>query len=103
MKTPRIRKREATRKILTAGQVSAALEVAGDFRPFVAVCVFAGLRLGEAAGLQVDDIDPAQNTIKVSRQVQGTSIPTTKITPPKAGSEREIFMPAELIDMLSTA
>lgn len=103
VKTPRIRKREATMKILTAEQVNAALEAAGEFRPFVAVCVFAGLRLGEAAGLQVGDIDPARNTIRVSRQVQGTSIPTTKITPPKAGSEREIFVPAELIDMLSAA
>jgi integrase len=102
VKTPRIRKREATMKILTAEQVKAALEVAGEFRPFVAVCVFAGLRLGEAAGLQAGDIDPARNTIKVSRQVQGTSIPTTKITSPKAGSEREIFVPAELIETLST-
>lgn len=101
VKTPRIRKREATMKILTAEQVNAALDAAGEFRPFVAVCVFAGLRLGEAAGLQVGDVDPALNTIKVSRQVQGTSIPTTKITPPKAGSEREIFVPAELIDTVS--
>lgn len=102
VKTPRIRKREATMKILTAEQVNAALEVSGDFRPFVAVCVFAGLRLGEAAGLQVGDVDRGGNNISVRRQVQGTSIPTTKITPPKAGSEREIFVPTELIDMVST-
>ncbi|WKT89785.1 site-specific integrase [Microbacterium maritypicum] len=101
VKTPRIRKREATMKILTAEQVNAALEVAGDFRPFVAVCVFAGLRLGEAAGLQAGDVDRDRHNISVRRQVQGTSIPTTKITPPKAGSEREIFVPAELIDMVS--
>lgn len=101
VKTPRIRKREATMKILTAEQVNAALEAAGEFRPFVAVCVFAGLRLGEAAGLQVGDVDQHLNTILVRRQVQGTSIPTTKITPPKAGSERQIFVPAELIDTVS--
>lgn len=88
-------------KTLTAEQVNAALEVAGDFRPFVAVCAFAGLRLGEAAGLQVGDLDQRRGTILVQRQVQGTSIPSTEITPPKAGSEREIFVPAELIDMLS--
>lgn len=100
VKTPRIRKREATMKILTADQVNGALEVAGDFRPFVAVCVFAGLRLGEAAGLQSGDVHRDVSAISVHRQVQGTSIPTTKITPPKAGSEREVFVPLELIDML---
>lgn len=101
VKTPRIRKREATMKILTAEQVNAALEAAGDFRPFVAACVFAGLRLGEAAGLQVGDVNRDANMISVRRQVQGTSIPTTTITPPKAGSEREVFVPLELVDMLS--
>ncbi|AKV86381.1 hypothetical protein AKG07_08790 [Microbacterium sp. CGR1] len=101
VKTPRIRKREATMKILTADQVNASLEAAGEFRAFVAVCAFAGLRLGEAAGLQVGDVDRVRNTILVRRQVQGTSIPTTRIVPPKAGSEREVFVPAELIDMLA--
>ncbi|KQQ66097.1 tyrosine-type recombinase/integrase [Microbacterium sp. Leaf320] len=100
VKTPRIRKREATMKILTAEQVNAALEAAGDFRPFVAACVFAGLRLGEAAGLQVGDVNRDASTISVRRQVQGTSIPTTTITPPKAGSEREVFVPLELVDMI---
>ncbi|WP_218054092.1 site-specific integrase [Microbacterium sp. 3J1] len=101
VKTPRLRKKELAVKILTADQVNAALEVAGEFRPFVAACVFAGLRLGEAAGLQGGDIDRAAGTISVRRQVQGTSIPTTTIVPPKAGSERDVFVPVELIDMLS--
>lgn len=101
VKAPRQRKSEVAMKILTTGQVASALEHAGEFRPFVAACVFAGLRLGEAAGLQIGDVDLARHTIKVSRQVQGSSIPTTAITPPKAGSEREVFVPAELIDMLS--
>lgn len=100
VKTPRQRKREAKMRTLTADQVAIALESAGDFRLFVAVCVFAGLRLGEAAGLQVGDIDFDRGVIAVRRQVQGTSIPSTQVVPPKAGSEREVFVPAELIDML---
>lgn len=100
VKTPRLRKKELTVKILTAEQVNAALEAADEFRPFVAACVFAGLRLGEAAGLQGRDVNRDANTISVRRQVQGTSIPTTKITPPKAGSERDVFVPAELIEIL---
>lgn len=103
VKTPRLRKKELAVKILTADQVNAALEAAGEFRPFVAACVFAGLRLGEAAGLQGGDINRAAGTIAVCRQVQGTSIPTTKIAPPKAGSERDVFVPPELIDMLLSA
>lgn len=100
VKTPRQRKREAKMRTLTADQVATALESAGEFRLFVAVCVFAGLRLGEAAGLQVGDIDFERSVIAVRRQVQGTSIPSTRVVPPKAGSEREVFVPAELIDML---
>ncbi|MGM1018009.1 MAG: tyrosine-type recombinase/integrase [Actinomycetota bacterium] len=99
VKTPRVRKREATMKILTAEQVAASLEAAGEFRAFIAVCVFGGLRLGEAAGLQGGDV--GDNTISVRRQVQGTSVPSTAVVPPKAGSEREVFVPVELIGMLS--
>lgn len=100
VKSPRMRKREATMKILTASQVAAALDHAGEFRLFVAVCAFAGLRLGEAAGLQVGDLDLENNVLSVHRQVQGSSIPTTSIEPPKAGSERDIYIPVELADML---
>ncbi|MFJ4254768.1 tyrosine-type recombinase/integrase [Microbacterium sp. NPDC090003] len=100
-KAPRQRKKSVTMRILTADQVAAALEAAGEFRLFVAVCAFAGLRLGEAAGLQAGDIDFERNTISVRRQVLGTSIPSTNVGPPKAGSERDIFVPRELIDMLA--
>lgn len=100
VKTPRQRKQSARLRVLSVDQVAAALEVAGEFRLFVAVCAFAGLRLGEAAGLQAGDIDRERNTIAVRRQVQGTSIPSTNVVPPKAGSEREVFVPAELIEMI---
>lgn len=100
VKTPRQRKREVAAKTLTAEQVAAALETAGHFRPFLAVCAFAGLRLGEAAGLQAGDIDAERGIVRVRRQVQGSSIPTTVVAPPKAGSERDVFVPAELVEML---
>lgn len=101
VKTPRKQKAEMAIKILTSDQVAAALEAAGEFRLFVAVCAFAGLRLGEAAGLQAGDIDVDRGTIAVRRQVQGTSVPSTKVAPPKAGSEREVFVPRELVEMLA--
>jgi integrase len=47
----------------TAAQIGAVLEAAHEaFRPFVALCAFAGLRLGEAAGLRVEDIDFLRRT-----------------------------------------
>lgn len=101
VKTPRLRRRDRTLKVLTAEQVAVSLDAAGDFRGFIAVCVFAGLRLGEAAGLQAGDVDFDRGIISVRRQVQGTSIPSTKVVPPKAGSERDVFVPRELIDMLA--
>lgn len=101
VKPPRQRKREATLKVLTAEQLAAALDAAGEFEPFVAVCAFAGLRLGEAAGLQLRDVNFLRRTIRVERQVQGSTIAQTTIVPPKAGSERDVFIPDELAHLLS--
>jgi integrase len=55
---PRVAKSEGKLKIPTPEQVAAALHETPDHFPaFIAVCPFAGVRLGEAAGLQVGDID----------------------------------------------
>lgn len=101
VKPPRIRRAEATMQILTADQARAVLEAAGAFRPFVEVCLFGGLRLGEAAGLQLRDVNFLGRTMSVRRQVQGSTIATAKLVPPKAGSERVVFVPGELTAALS--
>ncbi|WP_232711295.1 MULTISPECIES: site-specific integrase [unclassified Microbacterium] len=101
VKPPRQRRADAAMKTLTAEQLRRVLEVAGDFRPFVAVCVFAGLRLGEAAGLQLRDINFLGRSIAVSRQVQVSTIKTVELVPPKAGSERTVYVPDELLRILS--
>jgi integrase len=68
---PRQRRREIAMEVPTAEQLRAILDAASnDFMPFLALCAFAGLRLGEAAALQVGDIDFMRRTIKVRRQVQ---------------------------------
>ncbi|MFK4789875.1 tyrosine-type recombinase/integrase [Microbacterium sp. ZW T5_56] len=100
-KPPRVRKAEAAMEILTAEQVSAVLEVAGHFRGFVEVCVYAGLRLGEAAGLQIADVNFLGRVINVRRQIQGSSLASTKPVPPKFGSERAIDVPSDLTAALS--
>lgn len=101
VKPPRVRRADAAMKILTLEQVAAVLDVAGDFRTFVEVCLFAGLRLGEAAGLQLGDVNFLRRTIAVQRQVQGATNKTAKLVPPKAGSERTIFAADELLQRLS--
>lgn len=101
-KSPRTRRSEAAMKLLTVDQVAAALDAAGDFRPFVALCAFAGLRLGEAAGLRVKDVNFLRRTIGVRQQVQGSTHKTAKIVAPKAGSERDVFAPDGLMSALSS-
>lgn len=101
VRAPRVRKAETSMQILTAEQIRAVLGAAGEFRPFVEVCLFAGLRLGEAAGLQLGDVNFLGRTISVHRQVQGSSITSATIVPPKYGSERTIYVPSELTTALS--
>jgi integrase len=101
VKAPRGRKAEAAMRILSAEEVNAALDVAGDFRGFVEVCVFAGLRLGEAAGLQLRDVNFLGRAITVERQVQGATSTTAQVVPPKYESERTVYVPDALIASLA--
>ncbi len=71
------------------------------FSTYVAVCAFAGLRLGEAAGLQVGDVDFLRRTIRVQRQIQGTNVASLSVVPPKYGSERLVHVPEALTDMIA--
>ncbi len=99
---PRARKAAAAMTIPAAEEVGRALATAPDrFRPFVAVCAFAGLRLGEAAGLRLEDVDFLRRTIAVRRQLQGETSATTEPVAPKFGSERVVYVPAELVTLLA--
>lgn len=96
--TTRVRSTE----IPTAEQVAAALDAApAHFMPFVAVCAFAGLRLGEAAGLRVEDVDFLGRIIHVEQQVQGSTRASARIVSPKYGSDREVYVPEDLTTMLA--
>lgn len=67
---PHVAKSEGEMRIPTPEQVGAALrEAPGGFHAFVAVCAFAGLRLGEAAGLQLRDVDFLRRTLFIQRQI----------------------------------
>jgi integrase len=99
---PRKRRAEAAMTIPTPadiGKIMAAADV--RFRPFIGLCAFAGLRLGEAAAVKVGDIDFLRRTLTVSRQVQRADRFHVEIRAPKYGSERVVFLPEALVNMLA--
>lgn len=122
---PRKRKAEAAMSIPTNTDVAELLNAAEPpnrpksrpgFTAFVALCAFAGLRRGEALGVQVGDIDFLARTLRVKRQIQRAKASdiaaginlveavagiTVMTRPPKFESERTIYLPDELVAILA--
>ncbi len=71
------------------------------FQPFIALCAFAGLRLGEAAGVQLGDVDFLRKSLKVSRQVQRVNGGAIDVRAPKYGSERVVYLADNLVNVLA--
>lgn len=102
VRLPKVRRAAVAMAIPSPQQVGAAVAVApGPFRAYIAVCAFAGLRQGEANGLQLRDIDFLRRTLSVARQIQGNTRSNTKAVPPKTGSERVVYIPQDLATLLS--
>ncbi|MFL6044856.1 MAG: tyrosine-type recombinase/integrase [Propionibacteriaceae bacterium] len=102
VKLPAVRRQEAAMTIPTPEQVGELITAAEpDFAPFLAFCAFAGLRLGEAAGVRVKDIDFLGRKLQVTRQVQWAPGGNVEIRAPKYGSERTVYLPDELLIILS--
>ncbi|MCW2813084.1 MAG: site-specific integrase [Nocardioides sp.] len=102
VRLPRQRKREAAMEIPSPEVVRNILEASDPrFRAFVALCAFAGLRLGEAAALKVSDVDFLRRQLHVRRQVQRLGAGEVEIRLPKYNSERTIAVPDSLLEMLS--
>lgn len=102
VRLPRQRKREAAMTIPSPDEVAKILGAADErFTAFVAVCAFAGLRLGEAAALRVSDVDFLRRQLHVRRQVQRAAGGAVEIRLPKYGSERTVPIPDDLVQLLS--
>ena len=105
---PRRRKAEAAMRITSVDEVGRLLAHADStrvstrkgFRAYVALCAFAGLRKGEAAAVQVGDINFLRRQLTVSRQLQRDGSEYA-LRPPKYGSERVVYLPDELVTILS--
>ena len=88
--------------IPTPAQVGGLLVATQEwFATFVSLCAFAGLRLGEAAAVQVDDIDFLRRRLTVRRQVQRGGGGSVELRAPKHGSERTVTLPDSLLELLA--
>jgi integrase len=99
---PRDRRREAAMRLPEPAEVGALLAAAEPhFVAFLALAAFAGLRLGEAAAVQVGDVDFLRKQLAVSRQVQRAGGGEVEIRAPKYGSERSVFLADDLVQVLA--
>jgi integrase len=94
VRLPRQRRADASMTIPSIEDVGALASAADDsFRAFVALCAFAGIRLGEAAAIQVADIDFLRRQLTVARQVQRAGDRQVEIKAPKYGSDASSTCP----------
>src|SRR5450756_1954837 len=90
-------------RLPTHEQVGALMQAADpSFKTSIALAAFAGLRLGEAAAIQVGDIDFLRKKLAVVRQVQRANQGSVELRPPKCGSERTVFLARELVELLAS-
>lgn len=102
VKLPKTRRAEVAMRIPSADDVRRLLAAAApEYRALIAVCAFAGLRLGEAAALRVGDIDFLGRSIAVTRQVQRANGGQVEIRAPKHGSERSVSAADGLLQLLA--
>jgi len=102
VRLPRGRRADAAMSIPTPEDVGQLMAVADDrFRTFVALCAFAGLRLGEAAAVQIGDVNFLRKSLSVRRQVQRVNGGAVDVRAPKYGSERTIYLADTLVDLLA--
>jgi integrase len=102
VRLPRTRRASAAMRIPTAQQVGAVIGAADpELAALIAVCAFAGLRLGEASALKVSDVDFLRRELHVRRQVQWPGDGTAEIRAPKYGSERTVYTPDGLLSVLA--
>lgn len=102
VRLPRGRRADVAMSIPTPEEVGQLMAVADErFQPFIALCAFAGLRLGEAAGVQLGDIDFLRRSLSVTRQVQRVNGGAIDVRAPKYGSERVVYLADSLVSVLA--
>lgn len=101
VRLPRRRRPAVAMTIPTPDEVGALITSARpEARALFALCAFAGLRLGEAAGVQRGDVDFASRRLRVSRQVQKGPAGAVVVSLPKYGSERVVYLADGLLKLI---
>lgn len=102
VRLPRRRNLSSTMVIPAAEDVATLLDAAEDwFKPFIALCAFAGLRIGEASAIKLEDINFLGRTLRVERQIQKDPKKDPEIRAPKYNSDRTVHIPERLAHMIS--
>lgn len=102
VRLPRRRNASSTMVIPSAEDVAALLDASEEwFKPFIALCAFAGLRIGEASAIKLDDVNFLGRTLRVERQIQKDPKKDPEIRAPKYDSDRTIHIPERLAQMIS--
>lgn len=96
---PRPKGRHTEPRYLTWAELGALADAAGDSGPLIWLLGTAGLRIGEALGLQVGDVGATR--VRVKRTVsQVGGHPMTG--PPKSGKSRDVPVPSFVLHQLPT-
>lgn len=90
---------ETEKRYLTAGQVRALADAAGQHRALVLLLGFTGLRFGEAAALSVRDIDLVHGRVRVHRSVTAVNGKMV-FSAPKSHQARTVALPGFVVDVL---
>jgi integrase len=96
------RKPEIEKRYLTHEQLHRLAVASGRFRTFVLVLGYTGLRFGEAAALQVGDVDLKARRIRVKRSVTFVTGQGLLEGPTKNHSARAVPLPQFLAPLLKT-
>jgi integrase len=101
VKLPRKPQHAGGMRVPTVEEVGRLIDTADeDFAVFLALCAFAGLRLGEAAAVQVRDIDFLGRAVRVDRQVQRRGGGQIEVRLPKYDRTRRVPISNQLLDIV---
>jgi integrase len=88
-------------RFLTAAEVGAIVEAIPDrYRALVLVLAYGGLRIGEALGLRVGDVDPLRSRVLVRGQLAEIGGRQVR-APTKTGRERAVHVPRFVMEALA--
>ncbi len=90
------------RPVATIPQVLALAEAMPErLRAAVLIAAFGSLRVGEVAGLRREDVEMATGRVRVVRQVQRLGDGRMVVKEPKAGSQRTVTLPPQVMEVLA--